>query len=345
MDLSKILRAIEQEPTLQTFLAKRTKKVNWQTFTRTQFNFVATHINKLVTQRVLKHPFLLSDYLLIGPNKFETIYFKYKIEKPEALVRFLDPTSHRPFSWISGKTLESLWAGGRAKDLKLNVLLTYLDIPVPDWEEWKYPKALKNNPPREETLSFPTTKAFSSTATNKRFYANLRKYYLGSYYLYYLRTDNNQKIVKTPFIIKEDKGHIIVDSTSEGHRYKSHPIQKMMNNMYIVCQNLDWSEEFETHLFNIGLETQPEVIFGVSLTTTVKGGIPVAIKKILIKQSSAIDFLDGETEKNIPLKTSSTHEEEALVIKYFKQQSHQILFAEYCCSYNDFKEKLGTMEP
>jgi len=114
----------------------------------------------------------------------------------------------------------------------------------------------------------------------------------------------------------------------------------MLKSLYVVNTNLDWEQEEEVYLFNIGLETNPEVIFGVSITLTSKSGIPVAIKNVLIKQSADINFLDKETETEINFNSEDINEEEVTIVTYFKKVNAQILFAEYCCTFDEFKEEV-----
>jgi len=112
----------------------------------------------------------------------------------------------------------------------------------------------------------------------------------------------------------------------------------MLKSLYVVNTNLDWEQEEEVYLFNIGLETNPEVIFGVSITLTSKSGIPVALKNVLIKQSDDVNYLDQETETEIKFNSEDTNEEESTIVSYFKKVNSQILFAEYCCTFEEFKE-------
>jgi len=260
----------------------------------------------------------------------------------------LDLTSvNKPFNWVSGKTLERYWnvADVKPKDLKLNVLLSYLQVPIKDWEEWKYYSTGTSESKELTNISDEKIQDESISSKDHIFLKNIKNYYLGSYYLYYLKTDNKNRIIKTPFIIKIENDKIIIESTSEGYRYKSVIIKRMMNNLYVLCRNLDWEEE-ESYLFNIGLETNPEVIFGVSITLTAKSGIPVAIKNILIKQSSDVHFLDGESEKEIKLngEHKTGFDEEDCVLKYFNNgNATKLMFAEYCNSFSEFKESLEEL--
>lgn len=337
----KIFNAIENDEKIKLILENRTNIKDWRGFTRTHFNIIAKEINKKVSEKVAENPVYISDYLLLGKDKVENLAFEFNLKYPAEVIDYLDLTSsNKPFNWISGKTLERYWTDDsvKPKDLKLNVLLTYLNVPIKDWDEWKYyssPNTFKSAVVQKPPVAEENDLIISPK--DRIFFKNIRRYYLGSYYLYYIKTDN-KRIVKTPFIIKEEGNKIVVESTSEGHRYKSTVIKNMLKSMYVVCTNLDWEQEEEVYLFNIGLETNPEVIFGVSITLTSKSGIPVAIKNVLIKQSSDVTYLDDESETELLFRNEDTNEEERVIVEYFKKVSSQILFGEYCCTFDEFKE-------
>ena len=279
---------------------------------------------------------------MIGKDKVENIILDHRFGGIEDVIDFLELDSTTVFSWISGKTLERYWKEEKVKpkDLKFNVLLTYLDVPIKEWDDWKY----YSNPIINEVLPPAKTTGITNLNTtivpekNIIFFNNIKSFYLGSYYLYYLKTDNNERIVKTPFVIKTENNAIVIESASEGQRYKSNLVKRMQNSLHISCRNLDWDED-EVYLFNIGLETKPEVIFGVSITLTAKGNIPVAIKNILIRQSEDINWLDTESEKDISMKRENDNQEELAVMNYFKKPpTSQLLFSEYPVSLEEFKE-------
>jgi len=344
----KIFKAIEQDIKINNILSHRTNLTDWKSFTRTHFNLIAKEINKNVSSYVQENPILIYDYLLLGKDKVEKLKFDHNLDTSEELIDQLDLTSvNKPFNWISGKTLERYWneLDVKPKDLKLNVLLSYLQVSIKDWEEWKYYSSSSLDSKELNNISNEKILNESNSSKDHIFLKNIKNYYLGSYYLYYLKTDNKSRIVKTPFIIKTENDKIIIESTSEGYRYKSVIIKRMMNNLYVLCRNLDWEEE-ESYLFNIGLETKPEVIFGVSITLTAKSGIPVAIKNILIKQSSDVHLLDNESEKEIKINNESKTGlvEEDCVIKYFERGNDtKLMFAEYCNTFSEFKESLEEL--
>ena len=337
----KIFKAIEGDERIKSILEHRTNITDWKNYTRTHFNIIAKEINKFVSEIVNENPIYISDFLLLGKDRVENLAFGYNLENPIDVINYLDlSASNKPFNWISGKTLERYWTieGVKPKDLKFNVLLTYLGVAIKDWDEWKYYSSSKSF----KTSAVHTPVVFSEgqviiSPKDKIFFKNIKRYYLGSYYLYYIKTDN-KRIVKTPFIIKLENNIITIESTSEGHRYKSTVIKNMLKSLYVVNTNLDWEQEEEVYLFNIGLETNPEVIFGVSITLTSKSGIPVALKNVLIKQSDDVNYLDQETETEIKFNSEDTNEEESTIVSYFKKVNSQILFAEYCCTFEEFKE-------
>lgn len=336
-----IFRAVENDDRIRSLLNQRTNITDWQSFTRTHFNFIAKEINKNISKEVLENPIFVLDFLLIGKDKVENLKFEFNVDQLEDVIDHLDLTSsNRPFNWISGKTLERYWKRDdvKPKELKLNVLLSFLKIPIKDWEKWKYYSNNDEVANSKEKPSKNTNEQLTVSLKNQIFFKNISNYYLGSYYLYYSKTENKKRIIKTPFIIKLVNDKIVIESTSEGHRYKSSIVKRMMNTLYVSCSNLDWEED-EVFLFNIGLETKPEVIYGVSITLTGKSGIPVAIKNILIKQSSDINFLDNEYEKEIKVPSENLSEEEECVVKYFSNNSESnLIFAEYCNTFDEFKE-------
>jgi len=339
----KIFKSIESNERIRSILEQRTNITDWKNFTRTHFNIIAKEINRAISEIVNENSIYISDYLLLGKDKVENLAFEFNLENPIDVINYLDlSSSNKPFNWISGKTLERYWTieGVKPKDLKLNVLLTYLGIAIKDWDEWKYYSSSKTF--KSSAIQKPAAIGSSQVIISPKdmiFFKNIKRYYLGSYYLYYIKTDN-KRIVKTPFIIKLEDNNIVIESTSEGHRYKSSVIKNMLKSLYVVNTNLDWEQEEEVYLFNIGLETNPEVIFGVSITLTSKSGIPVAIKNVLIKQSSDINFLDKETETEINFNSEDINEEESTIVTYFKKVNSQILFAEYCCTFDEFKEEV-----
>lgn len=336
-----IFRNIESDERIGRVLSYRTHIKDWQQFTRTHFNLIAKTINKGVSEKVAKNPVLVTEFLLMGKDKVEKLLDDYGLESVEEITGYLNLSGNTPVHWISGKTLERYWKEEKVhpKDLKMNVLLTYLNVPIQDWEVWKYeanpvPVVKKESETAEPA---PLKPVKTNAGDYPLFFENIRKYYLGSYYLYYPKTDNSGYIVKTPFIIKCEGGEVIIESKSEGQRYRSTVVKKMQNNLFVSCANLDWDED-EIYLFNTGLETNPEVIYGVSITLTGKSSIPVAIKNVLIRQSNDISALEGETEKEVPLTGTDHNEEERMVAAYFnKLAGTPLLFAEYRHTLKEFK--------
>jgi hypothetical protein len=154
--------------------------------------------------------------------------------------------------------------------------------------------------------------------------------------LYYQKTDGSKNIIKTPFILKEqENGQIVVKSISEGHRYSGKVMGIRDGCLYINCQNLDF-EEIEQYIFNIGLETKPQVLFGVSNTVSVKNRQAVALKNILVKQHTNDPGFENIQEAEIPLtKKYISQTEEAVIMNYLKQSTNNVITTQHCCNLND----------
>lgn len=346
MITSKVLTAIEADTEIVLLLSRRTAKSDWSTFTRTIFNLLAKLINQKVTEKVLENPYLLSENLLFGEQKFEMLLSELDLDNTHELLEYIkDKELNKPFNWVSGKTLQSYWSGGSPKELKINVLLVYLNIPINEWENWKHIDIQQTNidstiEPKNSTEGYFN---FSNSKTIKgHFLKCISNYYLGSYFLYYQKCDNHGKVVKAPFVIYEDEqGEILYRTINEGQRYISYPAQKMANALCFMGRNLDWEEINEMHLINIGMETNPEVLFGVSITMSKYGGLPMALKNVLIHQSKDIHFLDDVKEKEFFIDNPAEHEQDAIMLNYFKKGDAQIMFADFGCSFEDFKETLN----
>lgn len=348
MITKRVLDALELHEGIISVLKQRTAKSDWKTFTRTVFNLIAKYINQNITITVVENPYLLQEHLLFGEQKFEMLLIELKLDNSQDLGEYLKALEpNKPFNWVSGKTLQSYWSGGTPKELKLNVLLTFLAVPIQEWDEWKYGEAsiIPN-----ENCSNPNELKESYFNFNKKktikdhFLKCISKYYLGSYFLYYLKSDKHGKVVKAPFVIYEDQeGEILFRTINEGQRYISYPVQKMANALCFMGKNLDWEEINEMHLINIGMETNPEVLFGVSITMSKYGGFPMALKNILILQSQDIHFLDEVKEKEFHIEHTVENEQDDLVRNYFKKHESQIMFAEFGCSLADFKESLNNL--
>lgn len=238
---------------------------------------------------------------------------------------------YRVYNWISGKTLQSYWNGGEAKYIKINSLLVFLQVPFDEWDNWQKVQELgRGNSIRLSSVN----NGFSRSSM-----VIIKNYYLGNYFLYYPKTDGSSNIIKTPFILKEhENGQIIVRSVSEGHRYSGKVIGIRDGCLYINCQNLDF-EEMEQYVFNIGLETKPEVLFGVSTTVSVRNRRPVALKNILVKQTKDDKNFDNIHEIEIALdKIFDTETEEAIIVNYFKNSVHNIITTNSCRKLEDVKK-------
>ncbi|ULQ55384.1 hypothetical protein KJS94_12100 [Flavihumibacter rivuli] len=328
----KIKKAVEQHP--MVIAALKTKgRDNWKVFTRTQFNLVARVINREISREVLANPDLVEMNLLIGKQKLEKEMYRLRCHSIFDFLKWLANVSEfRGFSWVSGKTLQSYWNAGEAKDIKVNALLVFLKVPFKDWDLWLKDTGRTSDRYTSAMEKLPST----GTGFSKSSLQIVKSYYLGNYFLYYQKTDGSKNIIKTPFILKEhESGQVIVKSVSEGHRYSGKVIGIRDGCLYINCQNLDF-EEMEQYVFNIGLETKPQVLFGVSTTVSVKTRQAVALKNILVKQKTLDPAFDNIQETEIPFsKKYNSDTEEAIIVNYLKQSEANILTAPSCCNLED----------
>ncbi len=328
---SRIKKSIENQTDIAGFVARAGGK--WEQFTRTRFNQIAHIINKRVTSLVIENPDILESGIIIGYSKLEELLRRQGFQTTFELMRHLgSKVNYRPMNWISGKTLQSYWQGADAKNMKVNVLLLFLGIEYKFWDDWLAGSDKKAVP-------FPENFSAGNHTFQKSSIAVVRNYYLGQYFLYYQKTDNSQNIIKTPFIIKENlAGNVIVQSVSEGHRYLGKILGIRDGCLYINCQNLDF-EEIEQYIFNIGLETKPEILFGVSNTVSVKNRLAVALKNVLVKQHIPIPRFEELAEIQIPFAKSYPEEtEESLVVTYLKKSAHtNVIVTANCCSLDDLR--------
>jgi hypothetical protein len=327
---SKLKKGLESHPEIITALRNSNRDIQWNRFTRTQFNLVARIINKKITLEVLGNPELVEMNLITGKQHLEKQMFALKCQTVFDFVRYLGNLGdYRVYNWISGKTLQSYWNEGEAKYIKINALLVFLGIPFAEWTEWQ-----KENGRTAEPYSVSLGRnQISGSGYGKSSLSLIKSYYLGNYFLYYQKTDGSKNIVKTPFILKENEnGQIIVKSVSEGHRYAGKVMGIRDGCLYINCQNLDF-EEMEQYIFNIGLETKPQVLFGVSNTVSVKNRQAVALKNILVKQSRNDPRFDNIQETEIPFSNKyHTQSEESVVVRYLSQSGNNIIVTPSCCN-------------
>lgn len=323
----RIKEAIESHPELNEQLMSAGMGLDWKKFNRTVFEFLARRINRKVTAVAITQPDLITSRLIIGKDQLHTLESKESLSDDQSVSNFL-LNLRRPINWISGKTLHSYWNKGKAKDTKLNVLLTFLEIPIMDWDDWK----------KGTRISNPILKQrIARKSSNQNL---IKNYFLGSYFLYYQKSDNSRNVVKAPFRINEDdRGQIYAETLTEGHPYRSSLIELRDGILYIHCENQAFDEK-ENHIFNVGNETNPEVLFGVSNTISVKKKLAIGIRNILIKQKNAFSestFL----EKEIPMDTETKlNKEETTVLKYFLQQDVNLMQSEHCCPLSVLEEKV-----
>ena len=330
----KIKSTVENHPEIILLLQKNRQPGSWEKFTRTHFNNVATLINKKITKEVIKNPDPVVHFLIIGKLKIEKEIYSLRKKSTTDFIHHLSSFSpYQVYNWISGKTLQSYWNNGEAKSVKINALLVFLQVPFAEWESWMQAIALSKSIPASAVLP-PMIYEL-----NKHSFAIVKKYYTGNYYLYYQKTDGSKNIIKTPFVLKEhESGQIILQSVSEGHRYTGKVMGLRDGCLYINCQNLDF-EEMEQYVFNIGLETKPEVLFGVSTTVSVKDRLAVALKNVLVKQKNNDAGFENIREIEIPFtKKYSAVTEESVIVKYLIKSQHNVVTTQSCCDLADMEK-------
>lgn len=286
---------------------------DWKKFNRTVFEFLARRVNRKITQHVANKPALMTERLLLGKDQFQALADKHKLNSPESISRYLGNLS-RPFIWISGKTLQSYWSKGSAKETKLNALLVFLDVPVLEWDDWKH-----------ATMALPQ-KPVKKPANQSL----IKKYFLGSYFLYYPKSDNSATLIKAPFVLEETDKGLQARTITEGHPYISNLIELREGILYIHLENQVFDDK-ENHIFNVGNETSPEVLFGISNTISVKTRLAIGIHNVLVKQKTA--FHEGTfAEKEISLKApGKLNPEESIIHQYFANNSTSLMLSLPCC--------------
>lgn len=331
---SKIKHSLEGHPLIESALKGKSKDNNWEHFTRTQFNIIARCINRYVTKEVLANTDLIELNLIIGQQMLNKQLKSLRCHSLQDLLSYLAGLGeYRHFNWVSGKTLQSYWNQGDAKFVKINTLLVFLGVPYKDWDSWQ--KDADGN----KNKGFSSRSKQQESGYTKSSLSILKTYYAGNYFLYYQKTDGSKNIVKTPFVIRElENGQIQVNSVSEGHRYIGKLVDIRDGCLYINCQNLDF-EEMEQYIFNIGLETKPHVLFGVSNTVSVKKRQAVALKNILVKQKTEDIHFNQIAEIEIPFHQKlNNRSEDAIVLNYFKNATDNIIITPSCCTLDDLRE-------
>ena len=333
MELSnKIKRTTELQPEIIAVLQNGKAVPEWKKFTRTHFNHIAKLINKKITREVIKNPDLVEQFLIIGKLKLEKEVYSLRKKNIADFVQHLSSLSqYQVYNWISGKTLQSYWNGGEAKIIKINALMVFLQVPFNEWSLWIKNDAVKPSAalPKQQGLLYEMSKSALAV---------VKKYYTGNYFLYYQKTDGSRNIIKTPFVLKEDEhGNVIMQSISEGHRYIGKVTGLRDGCLYMDCQNLDF-EEMEQYVFNIGLETKPEVLFGVSTTVSVKDRLAVGLKNVLVKQKRNEPGFEQITEVEIPFdKKYNDRSEEAVIVQYLIKSHHNLITTRSCCDLDELE--------
>jgi hypothetical protein len=328
---NKIKTATEHHPEIITMLQHGKTFLNWGQFTRTHFNELAKVINKKITREVISNPDFVEQFLIIGKLKMEKeIYSLRKKDIGDFVQHLASLSQYQVYNWISGKTLQSYWNGGEAKFIKINALMVFLKVPFNEWSLWTKDDAVK--PAGVSKLQGMLYEMSKSSL------AVIKKYYTGNYFLYYQKTDGSRNVIKTPFVLKEDEqGNVIMQSISEGHRYRGRVTGLRDGCLYMDCQNLDF-EEMEQYVFNIGLETKPEVLFGVSTTVSVKDRLAVGLKNVLVKQKKNEPGFEQITEIEIPFnKKYNGRSEEAVIVQYLIKSHHNVITTRSCCDLDELE--------
>jgi len=331
----KLKTAIEEHPDIIAALNNKKRVTGWQGFTRTQFNLAAKVINKQISKEVQVNPDLVEMSLIIGKDSLEKHLRSLRSNHVYDFIRYIGGLGeYRVFNWISGKTLQSYWNGGDAKYVKINALTVFLQIPFSEWDQWQ-----KTQEQKTDLYNNLSRLPLSGSGLSRTSMAIIKSYYLGNYFLYYPKSDGSPAVIKTPFILKElDNGQVVVRSVSEGHRYSGKVTGIRDGCLYINCQNLDF-EEMEQYVFNIGLETKPQVLFGVSTTVSVRNRRPVALKNILVKQTGDEKDFEAIPETEIDFdQLFPVENEEAIIVGYFKNTGNHIITTNSCRKLEDVKK-------
>ena len=329
---TKIKNGIEENNEIIKYLFTTKNNTDWCNFTRTIFNNIAHLVNTKITKAVIINPALVEQFLVVGKLKIEKDILNFRCGSVSGFIKHLNERSeYQIYNWISGKTLQSYWNNGDAKMVKINALLVFLQVPFKDWNNWII-EAQVSSADEHITNIFP----FKIIPPDHASFLILKKYYVGDYYLYYQKTDGSKNIIKTPFLLKEDKtGQILIHSVSEGHHYNGMVMGVKDGCLYINCQNIDF-EEMEQYVFNIGLETKPEVLFGVSTTLSVKERLGVALKNVLVKQKTNVTGFEKKREIEISFnKKYEEVSEESVIVTYLKNSFCNIIKTQSCCNLSD----------
>ena len=279
MILIKIKDSIESNPELKEQLQQAGMGEEWKKFNRTVFDFLARRINKKVTQQAIAQPSLVLERMIIGKDQLLKAIPEQSLVTEDKVAQFLN-AQKRPINWISGKTLHSYWSDGKPKETKLNVLLVYLQVKVMDWDAWKNPSSIGS-------IHKPERKNSRKAGQQDL----IKNYFLGSYHLYYQKSDSSKNLVKAPFVIKvDDRGQVLAETLTEGHPYRSSLVELRDGILYIHCENQLFDEK-ENHIFNVGNETHPEVLFGVSNTISVKKKLAIGNCWNLFNRDGICNFL------------------------------------------------------
>lgn len=300
---------------------------NWSGFSRTVFERIAKKINQEVTAKVLEKPKLAYDFVLFGEDELKSILFKQSLENIEEFIVWLKSLSvHAPYTWISGKTLESYWNNGRAKFKKLNVLLVFLGTHENEWDDWKF----KSDDEQPNTPS-PISQNKSGSM------GIIKKHFIGQYFRYYQKYIGRPSMIKAPVVLEEmSSGEIIAKTKTVGHNYQSSHLSIRNGVLYFDFENLDWDDR-ESHIYNVGLETHAKMLVGVSNSLN-RRGEATALRNILLRQEVPYDYSICEV-REIDFDEKNVSKEDKQVIEFLKKSTNNIITTGHHYSLDDLEDE------
>ncbi|MFM8833120.1 MAG: hypothetical protein ACKOEV_05745, partial [Cytophagales bacterium] len=95
------------------------------------------------------------------------------------------------------------------------------------------------------------------------------------------------------------------------------------------------------HIFNVGNETNPEVIFGISNTITVKSKLAIGLRNVLIKQKRDFSPPNFEEKELAMTGQEKLDDEENLVCNFFRKQKTNQLNSYATCSREEMRRMLN----
>ena len=87
---TKVKNKVETSPLLTKSINYVRYGRDWHSYSRTVFEGIARKINQYVTKQVLATPELISDYLLMGQDEMDSVFFRNKLSNIDEFLQFLD---------------------------------------------------------------------------------------------------------------------------------------------------------------------------------------------------------------------------------------------------------------